>query len=128
MGKKRADRRHSRFSIEKVEDWVKDTPTLKYTTIIIPVSRQQLDSLHEIHQSYLKQAPYDYAFIGMRCAAATYDILGQIGIVKWLPNSKNTVKNFYPKLLRKKLLKLANERGYEVHRQQGRKTRKWEGD
>lgn len=121
-------RYHSRFLIESVESWVKDTATLKYTTITIPVSKQQLDSLHNIHQSYLRQAPYDYAFIGMRCAAATYDILGQIGIVDWVPNKKNTFKNFYPKLLRQKLLKVAAERGCEVHRQQGRKTRKWERD
>lgn len=128
VGKKRADKRHSIFSMESVESWVKDTATLKYTTITIPVSKQQQDSLHNIHQSYLKHPPYDYAFIGMRCASATYDILGQIGIVEWLPNKKNTFKNFYPKLLRKKLLKLAKQRGYKVHRQQGRKTRKWERD
>ena len=121
-------RLNSRFLIERVTQWVDDTATLKYTTITIPVSRAQLDSLHKIHQSYLQQTPYDYAFIGMRCAAATYDILGQIGIVEWVPNSKNTFKNFYPKLLRKKMLKLAAQRGYKVHRQQGRKTRKWERD
>lgn len=128
VGKKRANKRHSRFSIKKIESWVKDTATLKYTTITIPVSRQQLDSLHDIHQSYLKETPYDYAFIGMRCAAATYDILGQIGIVNWVPNRKNTFKNFYPKLLRKKLLKLAKQRGYKIYYQIGRKTRKWERD
>lgn len=121
-------RLNSRFLIERVTQWVDDTATLKYTTITIPVSRAQLDSLHKIHQSYLQQTPYDYAFIGMRCAAATYDILGQIGIVEWVPNSKNTFKNFYPKLLRKKMLKLAAQRGYKVYRQQGRKTRKWERD
>ena len=128
IGKQSAGKRHSRFSIESVKSWASDTATLKYTTIIIPVSKQQLDSLHHIHQSYLQQPPYDYAFIGMRCAAATYDILGQIGIVDWVPNKKNTFKNFYPKLLRKKLVRLAEERGYKIHRQQGRKTRKWEGD
>jgi hypothetical protein len=128
VGKKRADKRHSRFSIERVESWVKDTATLKYTTITIPVSKQQIDSLHNIHRSYLKQPPYDYAFIGMRCAAATYDILGQIGIVDWKPNRKNKVQHFYPKLLRKKLLKLAAEKGYKVQKQKGRDTRKWERD
>ncbi len=128
VSKKKADKRHSRFSIESVESWASDTATLKYTTITIPASRQQLDSLHNIHQNYLAQPPYDYAFIGMRCAAATYDILGQIGIVEWVPNKKNTFKNFYPKLLRKKLLKLVKQRGYKVYRQEGRKTRKWEKD
>lgn len=120
--------KHSVFVSEPLTRWASDTATLKYTTITIPVSRAQLDSLHKIHKSYLQQTPYDYAFIGMRCAAATYDILGQIGIVEWVPNTKNTFKNFYPKLLRKKMLKLAAQRGYKVHRQQGRKTRKWERD
>lgn len=120
--------KHSKFVSEELEGWAKDTATLKYTTITIPVSKAQLDTIRKIHAAYLKNAPYDYAFIGMRCAAATHDILGRAGIVSWKPNKVNMFKNFYPKLLRKQLLKLAKKRGYAITRQPGRKTRKWERD
>jgi hypothetical protein len=120
--------KHSVFVSESLKSWASDTATLKYTTITLPVCKAQLDSLRKIHSAYIKQTPYDYAFLGMRCAAATYDILGKIGLVKWQSNAIITYKNFYPKLLRKKLLKLAKKRGYTITRQPGRDTRKWEKD
>jgi hypothetical protein len=64
----------------------------------------------------------------MRCAAASYDVLSQIGLFK--PKSKNWMVNriFYPRRLRKRMLKMAAEKGYKSHKQPGRKTRKWEKD
>jgi hypothetical protein len=37
-------------------------------------------------------------------------------------------KNFYPKRLRVKLLKRAQKENWQVLRQEGRNTRKWESD
>lgn len=119
---------HSEFVSEPLQEWVQDTATLKYTTIVIPISKTQYDSLLKIHAAYTTSPPYDYAFLGMRCASATYEILGRIGVVDYKPNTKNVAVNFYPKKLRQKLLKLAECKGYEVIRQEGRTTRIWEED
>lgn len=119
---------HSEFVSEPLEEWLQDTSTLKYTTIVIPISKAQYDSLLKIHEAYTASPPYDYAFLGMRCASATYEILGRIGVVAYKPNTKNVTVNFYPKKLRQKLLKLAKRKGYEVIRQEGRTTRIWEDD
>ena len=100
----------------------------KLTTIIIPVTKEQLKKLNEIQNAYLAKPPYDYAFFGMRCASATQDILSQTGIVKHRRISKNVRTTFYPKKLRRRLIKLAEEKGYKIERQEGRITRKWEKD
>ncbi len=65
---------------------------------------------------------------GMRCAAATYEILGQLDIVKDKSRFGNIVSHFYPKPLRKKMFRIARQRGYKVTSQPGRTTRKWERD
>lgn len=119
---------HSEFVSEPLGEWVLDTATLKYTTIVIPISKTQYDSLLKIHAAYTTSPPYDYAFLGMRCASATYEILGKIGVVDYKPNTKNVAVNFYPKKLRQKLLKLAEQKGYKIIRQEGRTTRIWEED
>ncbi len=75
-----------------------------------------------------KNAPYDYAFLGMRCAASAQDVLGQIGVVKKRKRLKNIYTTFYPKKLRKRLLKQATEKNYKIISHQGRPTRKWEKD
>ncbi len=46
---------------------------MKITTIVIPVTKLQLDKLKEKEQIYFSETPYDYAFIGMRCAAGAYE-------------------------------------------------------
>jgi hypothetical protein len=105
-----------------------DTTTTKWMTVIIPVSPEKIKRLESIMDSFAKQTPYDYAVFGMRCAAASYDVLSEIGLVKPLRNSKNVVKHFYPKLLRKKMLKWALRNNYCVIKHDGRSSRKWESD
>lgn len=105
-----------------------DTGSSKWMTVLIPVSSQQMDSLQQLFSAYSGQSPYDYAVFGMRCAAASYDVLSGIGLVKKLPRRKNVVKNFYPKLMRKRILKMAKKKGYTIIRREGRSSRKWEKD
>jgi hypothetical protein len=120
--------RHSHFTSESIGSFAKDSVGDKYTVITIPVTNEQYKKIKDIHSGYCSAPPYDYAFTGMRCAAASYDVLSQIGLFK--PKSKNWMVNriFYPRRLRKRMLKMATEKGYKIHKQPGRKTRKWEKD
>ncbi|MBL0328862.1 MAG: hypothetical protein IPP64_05455 [Bacteroidetes bacterium] len=100
----------------------------KVVSFTIPISEEQYNQLNKIHSDYLAKPPYDYAFFGMRCAAATQDILSQIGIVKKKKRLNTIYTTFYPKKLRKRMFKLAEEKNYIVDQQTGRPTRKWESD
>jgi hypothetical protein len=84
----------------------------KWVTIVVPFTQNQFIRLQAVFDSLATNTPYDYAIFGMRCAAASYDVLSEVGLFKKLSNKKNIAKHFYPKLLR-------NE---------GRCSRKWESD
>jgi hypothetical protein len=117
-----------KFNCKNVRDFVKDTIDNKYTIFEVPLRKEQCDSLKLIIQNYLKETPYDYAFLGMRCAAASYDVLSQIGLFGLKSKHGNIFSNFYPKLLRKKMFELAREKKFSIITQQGKISRKWEKD
>lgn len=100
----------------------------KVTTIIIPLHTKQYTGIRKVLTTYDEKTPYDYAFFGMRCAAAVEDVLGQIGVLRDKTKFRNVCSTFYPKKLRRRLLELAEEKKWKVERQEGRKTRKWEND
>src|SRR5690606_35883594 len=106
----------------------KDTANMKYTTFIIPVDSLMFAEIYQTNQTYIKRTPYDYAFFGMRCAAATGDILGTHGFIKKRGRFRNTCKFFYPKRLRKKLFKIAEEESWTIVSHCGTVRRKWEKD
>jgi hypothetical protein len=109
-------------------DFMQDTIKKKYAIVEIPISWEQYVNLQKIISGYLNKTPYDYAFFGMRCASATYDILSQIGIFKQKSRAGNIISNFYPKLFRRKVLHLAKQNNYKTTKLKGRKTRVWEDD
>ena len=113
------------FSINPSVTWDNDD---KWKTIVIPVSEVQYMALQKIFDSVATRTPYDYAIFGMRCAAASYDVLSKIGLFKEYSNDKNVITHFYPKLLRKKILKWADKNNYTVISNEGRPSRKWESD
>jgi hypothetical protein len=113
------------FSINQSVSWDGDD---KWKTIIVPVSEEQYVELQKLFDSVASKTPYDYAIFGMRCAAASYDVLSKIGLFKEYPNTKNVATHFYPKLLRKKVLKWADKNNYTVISNEGRPSRKWESD
>ena len=113
------------FSINQSVSWDGDD---KWKTIIVPVSEEQYMELQKLFDSVASKTPYDYAIFGMRCAAASYDVLSKIGLFKEYPNTKNVATHFYPKLLRKKVLKWADKNNYTVISNDGRSSRKWESD
>ena len=117
-----------KYGVDKDLIWHGDTGKLKITTIIIPITEDQLEKFKSAEKKYLSKAPYDYAFIGMRCAAGAYDMLSITGISKPLSRSRMVFKYFYPKKLRKRMLKRAEKEHWQVIKQEGRPTRKWERD
>jgi hypothetical protein len=114
------------FRLNKSIYW--DTTNTKWTTVFIPVSADQFSELQLLFDSLSKQTPYDYAIFGMRCAAASYDVLSMIGLFPEFSNRKNIATHFYPKLLRKKVLKWASENNLTVIEHEGKPSRKWESD
>jgi hypothetical protein len=114
------------FSINESIYWNSETD--KWTKVIVPVSEEQYTHLQKLIDSFSAKTPYDYAIFGMRCAAASYDVLSKIGLFKEYPNSKNVATHFYPKLLRKKVLKWAADNNYTIISHDGRSSRKWESD
>lgn len=124
--------KHSSFHIHSIPDFyaimggIPDS--MKKTIVCIPITPQQKQKFDSIATAYLQTTPYDYALFGMRCSAAAYDILGQLGILPVHSRSVTYKKIFYPKLLRKPLLKIAAERGWKVLRYEGTSRRKWEKD
>lgn len=102
--------------------------SVKKLTIIIPISSSQKQKLDSIANTYINETPYDYAFVGMRCGAAAYDILSQIGLFEKYAYRKTIMKVFYPKKLRKKLLNKATQNSWTIHKQIGTNKRNWEKD
>lgn len=115
------------FQYEK-ESERSDSVGIKTLTIKIPLSEHEFNQIDSIVIHYLDEVPYDYAFFGMRCTSSSCEILGQIGIMKNRKNGSYIMGNFTPKRFRKKLIRLANEREYQMSTTNGRDCRKWEKD
>lgn len=124
FGKK--EKANGYFIAKQKTNWVKDTVSLKYATVLIPVDENSYARVKTTLNNYLQKSPYDYAVFGMRCAAATYDVLEDAGIVKQRTKMGKWVSFFYPQLLRRRILKIAHEHNYAVVRTNGRATRVWE--
>lgn len=124
----RNDDKKGLFYWEYLKDFEEQVADKKYITFVVPLSEEQYVKLKSILMAYIDESPYDYAFFGMRCAAAAYDVLSQIGIFEHKSMTANVISNFYPRLFRRKMLLLARKKGYTVMRIKGRKTRIWEGD
>ena len=124
--------RHSKYSLKSHDAFYGilggHPDSIKKAVIYIPINLQQKQIFDSISKSYLAETPYDYAFMGMRCGAATYEVLGQLGIVRAYSNGTTCRKIFYPKKLRKPLLREANLNGWKIERQDGSIKRKWEKD
>jgi hypothetical protein len=118
------------FVLETEGNFVFDTTGSRYAIFSIPVDSGTIQQFDSISKSKLDSAGYDYAFFGMRCASAAYDLLNLSGVPEFPKiGRKRMVKNyFYPKKLRKKFFKLAKKKQWYVLYRPGRKTRKWERD
>ncbi len=124
--------RHSAYAIHTKNDFYSilgiTSDSVKGAIIHIPITQQQMKRFDSITVAYLKQTPYDYAFLGMRCGSASYEILSQLEIVPSYPNRKTFRKIFYPKKIRSILLKKAIVNGWKIEYAEGSFKRKWEKD
>jgi hypothetical protein len=125
-------RRHSRYDEHSYREFYSlfgsNPDSVKKVVVTIPVTTEQKKVFDSIEASYLKETPYDYALLGMRCGAASYEILSQLGILKSYSYKKTYLKIFYPQKLRRRLLALARENKWQIERQAGSVKRKWEND
>jgi len=124
----RNDHKKGVYYWEYLKDFEDHAADKKYVTFLVPISDEQYHKLRSILMAYIEEPPYDYAFFGMRCASAAYDVLSQIGLFKPKTQTANIISNFYPRLFRRKMTELARKNGYTVIRVKGRKTRIWEND
>lgn len=121
--------KHSNFAIHSTESFYQimgNVESAKKTIFYIPISKEQKSRFDSIAVSYQKTTPYDYAFIGMRCGAAAYDVLAQLDIVPSYNRRKTAMKIFYPRKLRNKLFKKAITNGWTIIQENGSERRKWE--
>lgn len=105
-----------------------DSASVKAASIRIPISLAQRQTLDSLVKSYTAEVPYDYAFLGMRCASASYDILDEIGVMPARSHVGTWFHIFYPKRLRIRMLKRAKRKGWEVWKKEGVDCRIWEKD
>ena len=94
----------------------------------VPVTAEQKLKFDSIIEAYMAETPYDYAFIGMRCGSAAYEVLGQLGVVKQYGYRRTYWKIFYPRRLRRALYRKAEENHWTIERHDGSVTRRWEKD
>ncbi len=104
------------------------TDSVKKTIISIRISPVQKLKLDSIVSCYRKHSPYDYAFFGMRCGAAAYDVLAQVEVLEAHSFSKTWRSIFYPRRLRRKLESKQLANVTQIKKVQGSYKRKWEND
>ena len=100
--------------------------SMEKTEITIYIDDNQKRSLHHIIETYHASSPYDYAVLGMRCAAATGDLLQHAGILDYHSRLYLKLRYFMPKTLRNQLIKQAQEKQWHISRQRGDSNRIWE--
>lgn len=123
---------NSAYKIEAADEFwsVMETKedNIKTATIIVPISQQQRQKFDSITSAYSKQVPYCYAVFGMRCGASTYDILAQMNLFPRYSRFRTSMKIFYPRRLRKRLLAKAEQNNWTILKKEGTPKRKWEKD
>jgi hypothetical protein len=124
--------KHSHYSLHTPNEFYRvlshNDDSMKKVIVHIPVTKKQKQIFDSLSNSYLKQTPYDYALFGMRCGAASYEILAQLNILPAFSYTKTYTKIFYPKKLRLRLLKKAEQEGWTIEKYNGTSQRRWEQD
>jgi hypothetical protein len=126
--RKKDSRQAGVFEKENAAELMQHWRNNKVTSVYVPINdsdyiriRHDLEQLHE-------DAPFDYAFWGMRCASTAYMFLSRVEVFEKAGKSKSIRKAFHPRALRKKLLRAASKKGLRVEVHPGTSERIWEGD
>lgn len=114
------------FTRKSKANWLKETKNDRITSIFIPLGEGQRVRLVDILEAYHRQAPYDYAFLGMRCASATFELMAEIGLLPKKSRRYYILHAFYPRQLRKRLVKWAKKNKFQVLKKEGIESRFWE--
>jgi hypothetical protein len=116
------------YTKDHFSEWKLSISNQKITSIEIPLSDGNHIIMKGLLEDYHTKAPYDYAILGMRCGAATYQLLSETEFFPPASYFVSTIKIPWPRILRKKLLKMTSEKNYRITRQQGTDRRIWEED
>lgn len=129
QNKKRPNGRYALQSLHEF-NYIMDEKVDSVETLIIkiPVSKNQRQKFDSLCQTYVKRTPYDYAFFGFRCGSSTYDVLSEIGVLKKDKKTRIWKRVFYPKILRKELIKESKRHNWRRERRKGTHKRIWERD
>lgn len=119
---------NSEFVFEYGDRFVFDTLESRYLILSIPIDSCQRRKLDSLYRKRFDSAPYDYAFFGMRCASAAYEIMANADILPQISKRRMIWKFFHPKLLRKMLIRKAKASSWKMIYRKGKSTRKWESD
>lgn len=117
---------NSKYEVNTKAAWLKRTEYEKMTSVCLPISKAQKDTLQTLLTAYLAKSPYDYAFFGTRCATSTAEILSKSGIIYPLSNVENYIAFLSPYPLRQTFLQLAQEKHFLVVHKKGVDCRYWE--
>jgi hypothetical protein len=104
--------------------------SLRRATFVIPITAAQKRSLDSLAAAYVRQTPYDYSFLGMRCASATYEVLATAGIVDRYKH------NFWYNIFTTRRLRYVlyqeylknKDKGWRFYTTKGSQSRDWEKD
>jgi hypothetical protein len=120
---------HATWEIFPPHNYIIDS--LKRAEVVIPIDSTQRARIDSITKAYTKQAPYDYAVFGMRCASSSYEVLGQIGGIVSTHKHLDWLRVFTVKNLRTLLFKKAEknkDKGWIKRIYPGSSKRIWEKD
>lgn len=119
---------HRAFTV--LGNYYNNIDSLRRATFVIPITAAQKHYLDSIAEAYVRQTPYDYSFLGMRCASASYEVLASAGIVtRYKRNfwyNIFTTRRFryvlYQEYLKNK------DKGWRLYTCKGSQSRDWEKD
>lgn len=104
--------------------------SLRRAVFVIPVTAAQRRILDSLATAYTTSTPYDYAFLGMRCASATYEVLLAAGVVTGVKHNLwynvFTTQDFRYLLYREYLRN--KDIGWQLYTCKGSRSRTWDKD
>ena len=128
VGHRSRKRRHSYFQYETRPEFQRDSVGKQYLTVFVPISKKTMWTIDSLHACFAQNSPYDYAFLGMRCAASSYDMLAYAGITKKRSKFGTWFRIFYPRKLRTRMVRKAESNGWKMIYRAGPERRVWERD
>jgi hypothetical protein len=107
-----------------------DPDSLRRVVFVIPITPEQRRVIDSLALAYLAHTPYDYAFLGMRCASASWQILVYAGVATeyrhafWhkIFSTRKFRYALYKEYLRKR------SAGWRMYTWKGSVSREWDKD